>query len=102
MGNDDLGSPVWNIAISPDGGHAAATTRTGLSLYADGARLYSIDLDLEYTVSVAVNNNGEVLVGGQKSGHAAQVALYSRDGVLLWEESSGTDNSAWRPEVRFE
>lgn len=102
QGTDVLDGPVWNIAISPDGRYAAASTQTSLSVYADGARLFRTDLNLEYTVSIAVNNNGEVLVGGQKTGHLAHVALYDRDGMLLWEESSGTDNSAWRPEVLFD
>jgi hypothetical protein len=102
LGNDNVDGPVWNIAISPDGRFAAASSQTRLHIYADGTRIAAIDLNLEYTVSVAVNNSGEVLVGGQKSGHGAHVALYDRDGALLWEESAGTDNSAWRPEVRFD
>ncbi|MEJ2308074.1 MAG: hypothetical protein P8Z31_07410 [Gammaproteobacteria bacterium] len=101
LGSDDLGGPVWNIAISPDGRYAAASTQTVLHIYADGTRVAAIDPGLEYAVSIAVNNKGEVLVGGQKSGHAAHVALYDRNGAMLWEESSGTDDSAWRPEVRF-
>ncbi len=102
LGSDDLGSPVWNLALSPNGRHAGASTQSRLHLYADGSRRAAIDLNLEYAVSIDVNNKGEVLVGGQAKDHAAHVALYGEDGALLWEESSGTDTSAWRPEVRFD
>jgi len=102
LGSDDLGAPVWNIAISPDGRYAAASTQTRLHIYADGAVRQAIQLGVEYAVSIAVNNRGEVLVGGQKTGHTAHVALYNWKGALLWQESAGTDDSAWRPEVRFD
>lgn len=102
LGSDDLGGPVWNLAISPSGRHAAASTQARLHLYADGSRRAAIDLNLEYTVSIDVNDKGEVLVGGQTKDHAAHVALYSVDGALLWQENSGTDTNAWRPEVRFD
>lgn len=102
LASDDLGGPVWNIAISPDGRFAAATTQTRLHIYADGGLVQKIELGVEYAVSIDVNNRGEVLVGGQKAGHTAATVLYDRNGVLLWQESAGTDDSAWRPEVRFD
>ncbi len=102
LGNDDLGSPVWNLALSPDGRFAVASTQTKLYIYSEGTRLQAIELNLEYAVSIAINDEGEVLVGGQTGEHNARVLLYDKDGTLLWEESAGTDDSAWRPEVRFD
>jgi hypothetical protein len=101
LGSDDLGGSVWNLTISPGGRRAAASTQARLHFYADGSRRASIDLNLEYTVSIDVNDRGEVLVGGQTKEHAASLALYRENGALLWKASSGKETSAWRPEVRF-
>ncbi|NOQ47252.1 MAG: hypothetical protein GQ559_11395 [Desulfobulbaceae bacterium] len=102
MGTDTFDGPVWNLAISPGGRYAAATSQTELHIYADGLIQHATKLAVEFAVSVDVNDRGEVLVGGQAMDHAAYVALYDQGGSLLWEDRSGPDNNAWRPEVKFD
>jgi hypothetical protein len=102
IGTDTFDHPIWNLAISPGGRYSAATSQTELHIYADGITQHTIKLAVDYAVSVDVNDKGEVLVGGQAADHAGYVVLYDQGGSLLWEDRSGQDNNAWRPEVRFD
>jgi WD40 repeat protein len=100
-GSDSLDEPVWNIAISPSGTYSAATSKKELHVYEAGLRQSRISLPVAYAVSLDVNDNGEVLVGGQDDDFTSHVLMYDPAGNLLWEETSVTDNNAWRPGVHF-
>jgi len=89
---------VWNLAIAPAGHFSAATTRTVLYLFKDGQLLSSVPLRVSSASSLAVSDRGEVLIGAQP----AQVFLYDAQGSLLWREEAGTDDSGYRPAVRFD
>lgn len=102
IGTDRFERAVWNLAISPDGRHSAATSQTELRMYQDGVLKHAIELPVEFAVSVDVNDRGGVLVGGQAARHVAYVALYDAGGALIWEDRSAPDDNAWRPEVRFD
>ncbi len=100
-GTDSVDAPVWNLAISPGGKYSAAASQTKLQVYVDAQRESRVSLPVTYTVSLDINDLGEVLVGGQDSDFTSHVLMYDPVGNLLWEEKSVTDNNAWRPEVRF-
>ncbi len=102
IGTDNFDGPVWNLAISPEGRYTVATSQNALRLYESGQRQYEVKLDLAFTVSVDVNERGEVLVGGQAKDHSAYVMLYDHTGLQLWQTQAAPDDNAWRPEVRFD
>jgi hypothetical protein len=100
-GEDIFLTPVWNLAISADGVYSAATSQVELRMYYNGKTEKKIRLPVFYAVSLDINEKGEVLVGGQDENFTSHVMMYSKAGVLLWEEKSIVDANAWRPEVRF-
>ncbi|MCA9657790.1 MAG: hypothetical protein KC486_05560 [Myxococcales bacterium] len=96
---------VWNVAISPDGDHSAATVhQTGqwaprLYLFTNGQLNDAIELPVVYANSLAVTDQGEIMVGGQDSSDHGLLLFYAANGNLLWQESLGYEKNGYRPKV---
>ena len=100
-GRAEFRDPVWNLASAPSGQFSAVTTRTRLHLFEDGVLRGSVHLPIAYAVSLAVSDDGYVLVGGKDADHRGRVLLYTTRGVLLGERALDGDDDAFRPKVEF-
>ena len=97
----DLREPVWNLALSASGEHVALTAQRSLHAFA-GARLQlNQKLPLRHAVSLALADDGRMLVGGQDDAGRARVLCYAPDGTLLAEHTYEAEQHAFRPAVRW-
>jgi hypothetical protein len=92
---------VWNLAVAPGGRFSAATTKTALYVFQEGALAAEVRLPVAFANTLDVSDRGEVLVGGQGPRGEGSVLLYHWQGHLLWSEQVAIDRSAYRPDVRF-
>ena len=96
-----LRSPIWNLAIDTQGRYSAVTTERRLHTFEEGRLLESIQLDVRYATSLAIADDGRLLVGGQTQDAHGRVLLFDRTGVVTDRWRLGPDRYAFRPEVRF-
>jgi hypothetical protein len=94
-------SPIWNIAIAADGRRSAVTTQDRLHLFDGGVLVRNISLPLAYAVSLDMEDDGRLLIGGQSADHLGLVFNYDFEGRLLATARLGMDDGAFSPEVRF-
>jgi|GEM_PF-3355742 len=96
-----LDTPLWDLAMSPDGIFSAATWQTGVHVFATGKLQGSYALPLSVATRVAVSERGETLVGGKTADGKAIVLLLARNGSELWRYLGDTETHPYRPDVRF-
>jgi hypothetical protein len=101
VGAADLRAPIWNVALSATGEHAAVTTERSLHVFARGRLQLNVRLSLAHAVSLAVARDGRMLVGGHDDGGRARVLCYAQDGALLAEQALQPEQHAFRPAVRW-
>lgn len=97
----DLREPIWNLALSSDGERAAVTTEHGLHTLSRGRLQLNLRLPLRYATSLALADDGRVLVGGRRDDHVARVLCFSPAGRLLTEQVLARDEQAFRPALRW-
>ncbi|MDJ0765064.1 MAG: hypothetical protein QNJ97_18930 [Myxococcota bacterium] len=101
IGQHSFSGPLWNIAVSPNGLYSAATTQTQLYLFLQGMLIQTIDLSVAYAVSLAVNDKGDTVVGGQTASHHGRVLLYDVNGSKNRAHELERDDHAFSPAVKF-
>ncbi|HMI94446.1 MAG TPA: hypothetical protein VK509_23900 [Polyangiales bacterium] len=101
IGTADLRAPIWNVALSPSGEHAAVTTQRSLHAFASGRLQLNQRLPLAYAVSLAVARDGRMLVGGQDERGRGRALCYAPSGELLAELTLAAEQQAFKPAVRW-
>jgi hypothetical protein len=98
----DLGSPVWNLALSPDGHYSVATTENTAYLLRDGALVRTVPIVANYITSADVSNDGIAVLGTQNAD--SSTALWTV-GIPGFSELSlprpSKDTRGFHPDVRF-
>lgn len=97
----DLREPIWNLALSASGEHVALTTRGSLHAFVGGHLQLNQRLPLRYAVSLALADDGRMLVGGHDEQGRARVLCYAPGGALLAERTLEAEQHAFRPTVRW-
>ena len=101
LAGTDLREPIWNVALSSDGERVAVITQHSLHALSGGRLQLNLKLPLTYATSLALADDGRMLVGGRKDDRIARVLCYAPDGKLLAEQALDADDQAFRPALRW-
>ncbi|NNC64533.1 MAG: hypothetical protein HKN84_07090 [Gammaproteobacteria bacterium] len=97
-----LGWDVWHIAVADDGSTILTGTSNLARLDADGAELWTVELNADpqmdwYGRSIALDGNGDIIVSGDGSrsdnnGRGWFLARYTADGAQTWFDGYTTND----------
>jgi hypothetical protein len=103
-GEASIPSPSWDIALSKNGHHSAVSmsTPSRVMVFLDGAVVRTLTTGLEYTTSIAVDDLGELAVGGQANDGTSTVLLFDASGQEAMRCEGAKTDAASNPYVLLE
>jgi len=99
LGEKELQAPMRELHFSPDGTHSIAATKRGVVAFVGGQVSWERDYSLDYLTSAAIDDSGDVCVGGADTSGNGVLHCDGPTGSPSWTSQLGPDRNAYRPHV---